>query len=93
MRRKAYFSIKWKLRFHDPRKKIVNRVRDKAQDEKMRRTITETDDRRIFFSQNSQLLTFSLSTKEIFSCTRPKSAYGKSPSCRFSFSAARNTIT
>ena len=46
-----------------------------------------------FFSQNSQLLTFSLPTKEIFSCTRPKSACGKSSSCRFSFSATRNTIT
>ena len=31
-----------------------------------------------FFSQNSQLLTFSLPTKEIFSCSRPKSACGKS---------------
>ena len=46
-----------------------------------------------FFSQNSQLLTFSLPTKEIFSCTRPKSACGKSSSCPFSFSATRNTIT
>ena len=44
-----------------------------------------------FFSQNSQLLTFSLPIKEIFSCTRPKSARGKSSSCRFSFSATRNT--
>ena len=31
-----------------------------------------------FFSQNSQLLTFSLPTKEIFSYSRPKSACGKS---------------
>ena len=46
-----------------------------------------------FFSQNSQLLTFSLPTKEIFSCSRPKSACGKSFSCRFSFSATRNTNT
>ena len=46
-----------------------------------------------FFLQNSQLLTFSLPTKEIFSCTRPKSACGKSSSCRFSFSTTRNTIT
>ena len=45
-----------------------------------------------FFSQN-QLLTFSLSTKDTFLCTRPKSACGKSSSCRFSFSAARNAIT
>ena len=34
-----------------------------------------------FFSQNSQLLTFSLPTKEIFSCSRPKSACGESSSC------------
>ena len=46
-----------------------------------------------FFLQNSQLLTFSLSTKDTFLCTRPKSACGKSSSCRFSFSAARNAIT
>ena len=46
-----------------------------------------------FFSQNSQLLTFSLPKKGIFSCTRPKSACGKSSSSRFSFSATRNTIT
>ena len=46
-----------------------------------------------FFLQNSQLLTFALTKKEIFSCTRPKSACGKSSSCRFSFSATRNTIT
>ena len=46
-----------------------------------------------FFSQNSQLLTFSLPTKEIFSCSRPKSACGESSSCWFSFSATRNTIT
>ena len=46
-----------------------------------------------FFSQNSQLLTFSLRKKGIFSCTRPKSACGKSSSSRFSFSATRNTIT
>ena len=45
-----------------------------------------------FFSQK-QLLIFSLSTKDTFLCTRPKSACGKSSSCRFSFSAARNAIT
>ena len=40
-----------------------------------------------FNSQNSQLMTFSLPG------TRPKSVGGKSSSCRFLFSAARNAIT
>ena len=43
-----------------------------------------------FFAQNSQLLTFSLLTKEIFFI---KSACGKSSSSRFSLSVAWNTIT
>ena len=85
LRRKAYFSIKWKLRFHDPRKKIVKRVRDKAQDEKMRRTIIETDNERNFLFTKFSVVDFFLIDKEVFSCTRPKSACGKSPSCRFSF--------
>ena len=45
-----------------------------------------------FLAQN-QLLTFSLSTKHTFLCTQPKLARGKSSSCRFSFSAARNAVT
>ena len=40
--------------------------------------------------QNSQLMTFSLSTEEILPGTRPKTACGKSSNCRFSLSAARN---
>ena len=59
----------------------------------MRWTITETDDGRSFLFTNSQLLTFSLPKKGIFSCTLPKLACGKSSSSRFSFSATRNTIT
>ena len=67
LRRKAYFSIKWKLRFHDPRKKIVKRVRDKAQDEKMRRTITETDDGRNFlFTKFSVVDFFLIDKRNIF---------------------------
>ena len=63
LRRKAYFSIKWKLRFHDPRKKIVKRVRDKAQDEKMRRTITETDNGRNFLFTKFSVVDFFLIVK------------------------------
>ena len=63
LRRKAYFSIKWKLRFHDPRKKIVKRVRDKAQDEKMRRPITETDDGRNFLFTKFSVVDFFLIVK------------------------------
>ena len=70
LRRKAYFSIKWKLRFHDPRKKIVNRVRDKAQDEKMRRTITETDDgRNSLFTKFSVVDFFLIDKRNIFMYT------------------------
>ena len=46
----------------------------------------------IFNLQNSHLLTFSLSTEKV-SGKRLKSASGKSSSCRFSFSAARNANT
>ena len=46
----------------------------------------------IFNLQNSHLLTFSLSTEKA-SGKRLKSASGKSSSCRFSFSAARNANT
>ena len=75
------------------KKKVVQRVGDKAQAEKSVEPLQKQTMGVAFFSQNSQLLTFSLPTKEIFSCTRPKSACGKSSSCRFSFSATRNTIT
>ena len=44
----------------------------------------------IFNLQNSHLLTFSLSTEKVFEV---KSASGKSSSCRFSFSAARDANT
>ena len=63
LRRKAYFSIKWKLRFTIPEKKIVNRVRDKAQDEKMRRTITETDNGRNFLFTKFSVADFFLIVK------------------------------
>ena len=70
MRRKASFSIKWKLKFHDPQKKIVKRVRDKAQDEKMRRTITETDDGRKFpFTKFSVVDFFLIVKRNIFMYT------------------------
>ena len=75
------------------KKKVVQRVGDKARAEKSVEPLQKQTMGVAFFSQNSQLLTFSLPTKEIFSCTRPKSACGKSSSCRFSFSATRNTIT
>ena len=40
---KGDFFKEWYDWFHNPRKKIVKRVGDKGQDEKMRWTITETD--------------------------------------------------
>ena len=59
---------------------------------KMHRIITKTTGI-TFNSQNSKLSTFSLQREEIFSGTQPKSAYGKSFSCQFSFPAVRNAIT
>lgn len=74
--------------------KCIGNKYDKTQDEKkcieslQKQTIGIT-----FNSQNSKLSTFSLQREEIFSGTQPKSAYGKSFSCQFSFPAARNPIT
>ena len=56
----------------------------KAQDEEMCGIITKTTMGVIFFIQNSQILTLSLPTEEIYSGTRPKSASDKSSSCQFS---------
>ena len=47
----------------------------------------------IFNLQNSDLLTLSLLKEEVFQVNGLKSASGKSSSCRFSFSATRNTNT
>ena len=52
--------------------------------------ITKTTIVVIFDLQNSDLLTLSLQTEEVFQGKQPKSASGKSSSCRFSFSAERN---
>ena len=45
---KGDFFKEWYDWFHNPRKKIVKRVGDKGQDEKMRWTITETGKGRNF---------------------------------------------
>ena len=45
---KSDFFKEWYGWFHNPRKKIVKRVGDKGQDEKMRWTIAETDKGRNF---------------------------------------------
>ena len=60
--------------------------------------ITKTTMVVIFNLQNSHLLTLSLPTEEVFRLKslpskRPKSARGKSSSCRFSFSTERNANT
>ena len=44
----------------------------------------------IFGLQNFDVLTFFLADRRSLSGKRPKSASGKSSSCRFSFSAERN---
>ena len=47
----------------------------------------------IFGLQNFDVLTFFLADRRSLSGKRPKSASGKSSSCRFSFSAERNANT
>ena len=86
-------------RIDNPRITIVECVGANSQDEKMRWiTTTKTTIVVIFNLQNSNLLTLSLPTEEVFwlkslPSKRPKSARGKSSSCRFSFSTERNANT
>ena len=86
--------MEWNCRFHNPRKKqsqSASAIRVKKK--KCVQPLHKKTKGVTFFIQYSQLLTFSLPKKEIFSWTRPKSAGGKPSLCWFSFSAARNTIT
>ena len=89
-------EYKW---IDNPRITIVECVGANSQDEKMRWiTTTKTTIVVIFNLQNSNLLTLSLPTEEVFwlkslPSKRPKSARGKSSSCRFSFSTERNANT
>ena len=68
---KGDFFKEWYDCFHNPRKKIVKRVGDKGQNEKMRWTITETDKGRNFlfikFSAD-----FFLTERKIFLFKRQK---------------------
>ena len=91
---KSTSFMEWNCRLHNPRKKKSQsasaiRVKKKKCVEPLHKQTKGVT----FFSHYSQLLTFSLPKKEIFSWTRPKSAGGKPSICWFSFSAARNTIT
>ena len=47
----------------------------------------------VFKTQNSQFLTWSLPTEEIFQVHGPNQPVGNFSSCRFAFSATRNAIT
>ena len=60
---KSDFLKEWYDRFHNPRKKVVKRVGDKAQDEKMRWTITETDNGRSFLFTKFSVIDFFLTDK------------------------------
>ena len=89
-------EYKW---MDNPRITNVECVGANSQDEKMRWiTTTKTTIVVIFNLQNSHLLILSLPTEEVFRLKslpskRPKSARGKSSSCRFSFSTERNANT
>ena len=68
---KGDFFKEWYNGFHNPRKEVVKRVGDRAQGEKMRWTVTETDiGRNFLFTKFS--VDFFLSERRIFSCTRQK---------------------
>ena len=73
--------------------KIVKYVGAKAQDENMRCNITTTNNRRNFPYTKSSDSDLVLTDRRNPSGTRLRSACGKSFSCRFSFSAARNAIS
>ena len=73
--------------------KIVKCVGAKAQDENMRCNITTTNNRRNFPYTKSSDSDLVLTDRRNPSGTRLRSACGKSFSCRFSFSAARNAIS
>ena len=73
---KGDFFKEWYDWFHNPRKKIVKRVGDKGQDEKMRWTITETDKGRNFLFIKFSV-DFFLTERKIFSCKRQKLAFSK----------------
>ena len=68
---KGDFFKEWYDRFHNPRKKVVKRVGDKGQDEKMRWTITEIDKGRNFLFTKFSVDSF-LTERKILSCKRPK---------------------
>ena len=73
---KSDFLKEWHDRFHNPRKKVIERVGDKGQDEKMRWTITETDKGRNFLFTKFSVDLF-LTERKIFSYKRQKSAFTK----------------
>ena len=78
-------------RINDRWIKIVKCVGAKAQDEKMRWNTTKTNDGRSFQYTKFSVIDLVLTDKRNISDTRAKSAYGKSSSYRFSFSAISNT--
>ena len=78
-------------RINDRWIKIVKCVGAKAQDEKMRWNTTKTNNGRSFQYTKFPVIDLVLTDKRNLSDTRAKSAYGKSSSCRFSFSAISNT--
>ena len=65
----------------------------RSQDENMCWITTKTNNGPSFQYRNLSVIELDLTNRRNLSGKRPKSAYGKSVSARFSFSAARNFIT
>ena len=89
--KKSTLSMNENKRINDRWIKIVKCVGAKAQDEKMRWNTTKTNDGRSFQYTKFSVIDLVLTDKRNISDTRAKSAYGKSSSYRFSFSAISNT--
>ena len=92
-RKVNFILINENKRIDNPQRKIVNCVGAKAQEEKMCRNTSKTNNGCNFQYTKFSFIVQVLTDRRNISSKRPKSACGKSPSCRISFSAARKAIT
>ena len=88
--KKSTLLINKNRRIDNPQIKIA---RWRTQDENMRWITSKTNNGPNFQYAKLSVIELDLTVRRNLSGTRPKSACGKSSSCRFSFSAARNAIT
>ena len=90
---KSTLLINESKRIDNPRVKIVKCVGAKTRDEKSVERLQKQNDGRNFQYAKLSVIDLVLTDRRNLLGSQPKSACGKSSSCRFSFSAARNAIT